>query len=163
MPSNIIKELNRTAFTTRETTDVAATFAAYEIDKQAQPVLIHSIGYGGNTVNTTDRPNYMSQWCAIVRNLSVDVTYSLFNSIAPINLPPGCDILWMDMINGLNGNVHRQFPKPFILPPGDKYFILTVAPYINTGFNAAIYFYLSLNAEVESAKQFNKAGGWNLK
>jgi len=163
MPSVIIKELNRSAFTTRETTDIAATFAAIEIDKQAQPVLIHSIGYGGNTVNNTDRPNYQSQWCAIVRNLSIDTTYSLLQPIAPINLPAGSEIVWMDMINGLNGNVHREFPEPFILPPGDRYMILSTSPYINGGFNGSIYHYVSLNAEVAQYHDANRAGKWRLR
>lgn len=163
MPSRIVKELNRGIFATRETTDITAVFAAYEIERQTQPVLINSIGYGGNTINTTDRSNYQSQWAAIIRNLSIDLSYSLLNSIAPINLPPGADIMWIDMINGLNGNVHRNFSQPFVLPPGDKYHIITVSPYINVGINAAIYFYLSINAELANPAFENIQSGWKLK
>ncbi len=157
MPSNSIKDLNRTCLATKIPAE-ANTYAVIELDNRRETIAIDSITWGSQIINSTDRTNFIGHYAALIRNMSVSDDTS-FSSNAPVGLPAGAEILWMDFQNALGGETHKTFSKPFLLPPGDKYILVVPAPAMAAALNATIYYHVSLNGRIITDAQ---TGGWRL-
>lgn len=158
MPSNSIKELNRTCFATRIPAE-GATYAAIQLDKRSQPIAISDITWGFQIIDPADRVLFSGSYIAIIRNMDVDANTTL-SSVAPVGLPAGAELLWVDFQNNLGGQTHKQFSTPFVLQPGDKYVIIMPSPNFTAGITTTVYFQISINAQLLLTEN---PGQWRLR
>jgi len=158
MPTNVINAFNRTCFATIIPGE-PNTYAAIELTKRTEPIAINSITFGSQITDAADRALYRGQYVAIIRNLTID-SDTTFSTLAPLSLPPGSEILWMDFQNELGAQNHFVFNSPFILPPGDKYVIVAPSPRFSAAISTTVYYHVSLNADLTTP---NKALEWRLR
>ncbi len=160
MGSNIITNFNRTCLATRTPAESSGQFAAIQISKRDEPIRIKAITWGCQIPDATDRGNFAGQNIFLARNLPISLS-SNFSTLAPINLQSGAELLWTSFAPGLSCQNHTTFSGGLILPAGDEYALVCVAPLIVAALNTTMYFQVSLNAELDKSSN-NAISEWRM-
>lgn len=158
MPSNIIKDLNRTCLAVISTVEFG--FAAIEIPKQNLDVVIKGITFGCLNTDIADKNTFVSQYIAILRNANIDENTTAL-PLVPNGFPSGSEILWFGNASNVGSVNHVDFANPFRLPAGNNYIIYCCVPAYSGARTATVYPFVSINAEVLS--QNDSSMNWRLR
>ncbi len=158
-------EINRVSLNIWSTGVGATNFNLIDLSGyKGSMLLIDGIEWGSIIQNATDRTNFISQYCALLKNAKVEDTSGI-STAAP--LPAGgtvfTDIVWMQSVNNLAAYPGKMdFATPLPISGGENCILVLPAPSLSAGITTAIYTYLEIRARVVAMEQAERLGKFRL-
>lgn len=146
MPSKSTSVINTTLFSEKVTTEASGqTSLLFNLEQYApSQVFVDGISWGCIVPNATDRTNFVNQYIAIFRNLTIDQAFG-YSATAPIQDTD--KIIWTNNRHSPSGPA-EEFDEPLILNCSDKPIIFLPAPALSAAQTATLYFFLSVHGRV---------------
>lgn len=160
------RDINRTAFSTWAPADPGTGTQNFNLidlgGYRGSSIYIYGIEWGAIIQNATDRTNFLSHYCALLRNARINDDNGISTS-APIAAggTSFTDITWMQSINNLQAYPGKAvFNRPLIV--SDDSILILPSPSLSAGITGAIYTYCQLIGEIIAKEDSERLGKFKL-